>query len=138
MQHRKIPAVRGLFWCVQAWRNLKASPQPVFTMAMWLSLGIFLPLLNFFVAILMTVFYGGIISTLHKKMTGQPAGLGDFFDGFKSAPRFLGLFMVGFPTFLFAILTSSVLFNALGPDAAKSLFQTGQPPSPELLQSVLP
>ena len=107
-------------------------------MAMWLSLGIFLPVLNFFVAILITVFYGGIISALHKKMTGQPVWLGDFFDGFKSIPRFLGLFMVGFPTFLFAILTSSVLFNALGPDAAKTLFQTGQPPSPELLQTVLP
>lgn len=138
MSHRKIPAVRGLYWCVEAWRQLKASPQPVFSMAMWLSLGIFLPVLNFFVVILLTVFYGGMISTLHKKTLGEKVWLGDFFNGFKSLPSFLGLFMVGFPTVLFAIFSSSVLINAIGPELAKTLAQTGQPPSKEMIEAIAP
>lgn len=139
MPHRKIPATRGLYWCLEAWRNLKASPQPVFSMAMWLSLGMFLPVLNFFVVLLLTVFYGGVISSLHRKSSGQNVRLGDFFDGFKSLPRFLGLFMVGFPTVLFAIFSSTVLINALGPDAAKAIAQTGgQPPSKELIDAIAP
>ncbi|MEO6173098.1 MAG: hypothetical protein ABIP02_08270 [Arenimonas sp.] len=138
MLHRKIPAVRGLYWCVEAWRQLKASPQPIFSMAMWLSLGIFLPVLNFFVMILLTVFYGGVISTLHNKTLGEKVWLGDFLNGFKSLPRFLGLFMVGFPTVLFAIFSSSILINALGPDLAKTLLESGQAPSKELLEAVAP
>jgi len=138
MPHRKIPATRGLYWCLEAWRSLKSSPQPVFSMAMWLSLGMFLPVLNFFVVILLTVFYGGVISTLHKKSSGNTVSLGDFFNGFKTLPRFLGLFMVGFPTVLFAIFSSTVLINALGPDTAKALAQTGQPPSKELIDAIAP
>lgn len=138
MPHRKIPAIRGLHWCLEAWRNLKASPQPVFSMAMWLSLGMFLPVLNFFVVILLTVFYGGVVSTLHKKFSGSAVSLGDFFNGFKTLPRFLGLFMVGFPTVLFAIFSSTVLINALGPDAAKALAQAGQAPSKELIDTIAP
>ncbi len=139
MPHRKIPASRGLYWCVEAWRNFKASPQPVLSMAMWLSLGIFLPVLNFFMVILITVFYGGVISTLHKKALGEKVSIGDFFNGFKTLPRFLGLFMVGFPTVLFAFFSSTVLFNALGPEAAKALTATaGQPPSKELINAIAP
>ena len=139
MPHRKIPASRGLYWCVEAWRNFKASPQPVLSMAMWLSLGIFLPVLNFFMVILITVFYGGVISTLHKKTLGEKVSVGDFFNGFKTLPRFLGLFMVGFPTVLFAFFSSTVLFNALGPEAAKALTETaGQPPSKELINAIAP
>lgn len=138
MPHRKIPASRGLYWCLEAWRNFKASPQPVLSMSMWLSLGMLLPALNVFTAILITVFYGGVISTLHKKSSGETVWLGDFFNGFKTLPRFLGLFMVGFPTLLFATFTSAVLFNALGPDVAKSLFQPAQPPSEEMISALLP
>lgn len=138
MSHRKIPAIRGLHWCLEAWRLLKSSPQPVFSMAMWLSLGMFLPGLNFFVVIMLTVFYGGVISTLHKKTQGEKVWLGDFFNGFKSFPRFLGLFLVGLPTVLFAIFSSSVLINALGPDMAQSLTQATQPPSKELIEAVAP
>ena len=89
-------------------------------MAIWLSLGMLLPGLNFFMLILITVFYGGAISALHKKAQGAQAGLGDFFNGFKSLPRFLSLFMTGLPTILFAIFSSSVLVQALGPDVAQS------------------
>lgn len=138
MQHRKIPAARGLYWCLEAWRLLRASPQPVFSMAMWLSLGMFLPGLNFFVVILLTVFYGGVISTLHKKHQGEKAWLGDFFNGFKSLARFLSLFMVGFPTVLLGIFAGSVLINALGPDMVQSLAQANQPPSKELIEAVAP
>ena len=139
MSHRKIPASRGLYWCLEAWRNFKASPQPVLSMAMWLSLGVFLPVLNFFMVILITVFYGGVISTLHKKALGEKPAIGDFFNGFKTLPRFLGLFMVGFPTVLFAFFSSTVLMNALGPDAAKALTETaGQPPSKELVNAIAP
>jgi hypothetical protein len=136
MSHRKIPAVRGLYWCLEAWRNLKKSPQPIFTMSMWLSLGTFLPVLNFFVLMTLTVFYGGMISSLHKKAHGETASLGDFFNGFKSPRSFLGLFMVGLPTILFTIFSSSVLVNTLGADTIKSLSQPGQPP--EALQAILP
>ena len=139
MPHRKIPAIRGLSWCLEAWRNFKASPQPVLSMAMWLSLGVFLPVLNFFMVILLTVFYGGVMSTLHKKTLGEKVSIGDFFNGFKTLPRFLGLFMVGFPTVLFAFFSSTILFSALGPDAAKALTETaGQPPSKELINAVAP
>ncbi len=138
MSHRKIPAIRGLLWCVGAWQNFKASPQPVFSMAMWLSLGMFLPVLNFFMLLLITVFYGGVISTLHKKTEGERVWLGDFFNGFQSFPRFLSLFIVGLPTILFAFFSSSVLINALGPDVAQSLTQTGQAPNRELMESLLP
>ena len=138
MQHRKIPATRGLYWCLEAWRSLRASPQPVFSMAMWLSLGVFLPGLNFFVVILLTVFYGGVMSTLHKKHQGEKVWLGDFFNGFKSLPRFLGLFMVGFPTVLFGVFAGTVLMNALGPDMVQSLTQASKPPSKELIEAVAP
>ena len=135
MPHRKIPAIRGLHWGIEAWRNFRASPQPVLSMAMWLSLGVFLPGLNFFI----TVFYGGVISALHKKTLGEKVSVGDFFNGFKTLPRFLGLFMVGFPTVLFAFFSSTVLFNALGPDGAKALTATaGQPPSQELIKAIGP
>lgn len=139
MPHRKIPASRGLYWCLEAWRNFKASPQPVLSMAMWLSLGVFLPVLNFFMVILITVFYGGVMSTLHKKTMGEKTSIGDFFNGFKTLPRFLGLFMVGFPTVLFAFFSSTVLMNALGPEAAKALTETaGQPPNKELINAIAP
>lgn len=138
MPHRKVSATRGLFWCIEAWRNLRASPQPVLSMAMWLSLGVLLPGLNFVVVVLLTVFYGGVISTLHKKARSETVWLGDFFNGFKSLSRFLGLFMTGFPSILFAIFSSSVLIGTLGPDIAQSLMQTGQPPSKELIESVAP
>ncbi|MEO8000975.1 MAG: BPSS1780 family membrane protein [Arenimonas sp.] len=138
MSHRKIPAIRGLLWCLGAWQNFKASPQPVFSMAMWLSLGMFLPVLNFFMLLLITVFYGGVIYTLHRKTEGEKVWLGDFFNGFKSLSRFLSLFIVGLPTILFAFFSSSVLINALGPDVAQSLTQTGQPPSKELMETLLP
>ncbi len=138
MQHRKISAARGFFWCIEAWRNLRASPQPVLSMALWLSLGVLLPALNLLVVVLLTVFYGGVISTLHKKARGENVGLGDFFNGFKSLSRFLGLFMTGFPSILFAIFSSSVLLGTLGPDVMQSLAQTGQPPSKELIETVAP
>jgi len=138
MSHRKIPAIRGLLWCFGAWKNFKASPQPVFSMAMWLSLGAFLPVLNFFMLFLMTVFYGGVISCLHKKVNGERVSLADFFNGFKALPRFLSLFTVGLPTMLFAVFSSFVMLNALGPDFAQSLTQTAQPPSKELLETLLP
>jgi hypothetical protein len=137
MSHRKIPASRGLSWCVEAWRQFRAAPQPVFSMAMWLSLGTFLPLLNFFVLLLITVFYGGVISSLHKKSTGAAQSYGDFLNGFRSVPAFIGLFFVGLPNIAFAIFASSVLVNALGPELAQSLSQ-GVQPSPETLQAVLP
>lgn len=139
MRHRKIPATRGLYWCLEAWRNFKASPQPILSMAMWLSLGVFLPVLNFFMVILITVFYGGVISTLHKKAFGEKVSIGDFFNGFKTLPSFLGLFMVGFPTVLFAFFSSTVLVTALGPDTVKALTETaGQPPSKELINAIAP
>jgi hypothetical protein len=138
MSHRKIPAIRGLYWCMEAWRNFRASPQPVFSMAMWLSLGMFLPLLNFFMLVLVSVFYGGVISSLHKKRLGERALLGDFFNGFKSLPRFLSLFMTGLPTVLFAFFSSTMLINALGPDVAASLAQTGQTPSKEVIEAIAP
>lgn len=139
MPHRKIPASRGLYWCIEAWRNFKVSPQPVLTMSMWLSLGMFLPVLNFFMMILITVFYGGVISALHKKSRGENVSIGDFFNGFKTLPRFLGLFMVGFPTVIFAFFSSMVLMNALDPETAKALTETaGQPPSKELLGAIAP
>ena len=138
MSHRKIPAIRGLFWCLGAWQNFKASPQPVFSMAMWLSLGMFLPVLNFFMLLLVAVFYGGVISTLHKKVCGERVSLGDFFNGFKSLPRFLSLFTVGLPTILFAFFSSFVLINTLGPEFAQSLTQTAEPPSKELVETLLP
>lgn len=138
MAHRKIPATRGLYWCLAAWRNLRASPQPTFSMAMWLSLGMLLPGLNFFVLMLLSVFYGGIISALHKQTQAEKVWLGDFFNGFKSLPRLLGLFLVGMPTLLFAIFSSSVLVNALGPDLINTLSQTGQAPSKEVLETVAP
>jgi hypothetical protein len=137
MPHRKTPATRGLFWCIEAWRQFRAAPQPVFSMAMWLSLGTFLPLLNFFAVLLITVFYGGMISSLHKKSIGAAQGYGDFFNGFRSVPAFIGLFFVGLPNIVFAIFASSVLVNALGPELAQSLSQ-GVQPSPEALQAVLP
>ncbi len=138
MSHRKIPALRGLLWCLEAARQLKAAPQPIFSMAIWLSLGMLLPGLNFFMLILITVFYGGAISALHKKAQGAQTGLGDFFNGFKSLPRFLSLFMTGLPTILFAIFSSSVLVQALGPDVAQTLAQPGQTPSPELIEKIAP
>ena len=139
MPHRKIPALRGLHWCLEAWRALRASPQPVFSMAMWLSLGVFLPGIQFFVVFLLTVFYGGVVSTLHKKSHGEKVWLGDFFNGFKSLPRFLSLFMVGFPTVLFGIFSGTVLMNALGPDMMQSLTQAaGKPPSKELADTIAP
>lgn len=138
MSHRKIPAQRGMYWCLQSWRNLKASPQPIVSMSLWLSLGVFLPLLNFFVVLLLTVFYGGIISAVHKKTLGEKVLLGDFFNGFKSLPRFLGLFMVGFPTVLFAIFSSTVMISALGPEMAQQLAQAGQAPSKELIEAIAP
>lgn len=139
MPHRKIPAIRGLQWCLEAWRNFKASPQPVLSMAMWLSLGVFLPVLNIFMGFLITVFYGGVISTLHKQAAGEKVRLGDFLNGFKTMPQFLGLFTVGFPTILFAFFSSVVLFSALGPETAKALTETaGQPPSKELLDALAP
>lgn len=138
MSHRKIPAIRGLFWCIQAWRNLRASPQPVLSMALWLSLGVLLPGLNFFVLVLLSVFYGGVISTLHKKARGEAVWLGDFFNGFKSLSRFLGLFMTGFPSLLFAMFSSAALLGTLGPDAMEVLAQTGKPPSREFIESVAP
>lgn len=138
MPHRKIPALRGLYWCLEAWRNLRASPQPIFSMAMWLSLGMLLPGPNVFMAILITVFYGGMISSLHKKHRGEQAGLGSFFDGFRSLSRFLSLFTTGLPTVLFAIFSGTVLMNALGPDLIKSLSEATQPPSNELVEAVGP
>ncbi len=138
MSHRKISALRGLYWCLEAWRALKASPQPVFSMSMWLSLGVFLPGIQFFVLFLLTVFYGGVISTLHKKSRGEKVWLGDFFNGFKSLPRFLALFMVGFPTVLFGLFSGMVLMNTLGPEMMQSLSQAGQPPSKELAEAVAP
>lgn len=138
MSHRKIPALRGLYWCLEAWRALRASPQPVFSMAMWLSLGVLLPGIQFFVVFLIAVFYGGVISTLHKKHQGEKVWLGDFFNGFKSLPRFLSLFMVGFPTVLFGIFSGTVLMNALGPDMVQSLTQASKPPSKELVEAIGP
>lgn len=138
MPHRKIPALRGLYWCLEAWRNLRASPQPIFSMAMWLSLGMLLPGPNVFMAILITVFYGGMISSLHKKHRGEQTGLGSFFDGFRSLSRFLSLFTTGLPTVLFAIFSGTVLMNALGPDLIKSLSEATQPPSNELVEAVGP
>ncbi len=137
MSHRKIPATRGLFWCIEAWRQFRAAPQPLFSMAMWLSLGTFLPLLNFFVLLLITVFYGGMISTLHKRASGAAQTYGDFFNGFQSLPRFIGLFFIGLPNIVFAIFASGLLVNALGPDLAQSITK-GVQPTPEALQAVLP
>ena len=65
MPHRKIPALRGLYWCLEAWRALRASPQPVFSMAMWLSLGVFLPGIQFFV-VCEIVDVGGGQATFHS------------------------------------------------------------------------
>lgn len=138
MSHRKIPALRGMYWCLEAWRALRASPQPVFSMAMWLSLGMFLPGIQFFVVFLLTVFYGGVISTLHKKSHGEKVWLGDFFNGFKFFPRFLSLFIVGFPTVLFGIFSGAVLANALGPDMLQSLAKASQPPNKELVEAIGP
>ena len=107
-------------------------------MSIWLSLGMLLPGLNFFMLILITVFYGGAISALHKKAHGAQAGIGDFFNGFKSLPRFLSLFMTGLPTMLFALFSSSVLMQALGPDVAQTLAQPGYTPSPELIEKIAP
>lgn len=138
MSHRKIPAARGLLWCLEAWRNLRASPQPVLSMAMWLSIGSLLPGLNVFMVVLITVFYGGIVSTLHKKSRGEKVWLGDFFNGFKSLARFLSLFMTGLPTILFAIFASSVLMNAIGPDMMKTLTQASEPPSQQVIEALVP
>jgi hypothetical protein len=138
MPHRKIPAIRGLLWCLEAWRLLRASPQPVFSMAMWLSLGLLLPGLNLAVVILLTVFYGGVISTLHKKALAEKVVLSDFFNGFKSLQRFLGLLSVGFPTMLFGLFSGYVLMSALGPDVAQRLTQPGQPPSKEIIEAIIP
>ncbi|MGH8049880.1 MAG: hypothetical protein ACREPB_04395 [Arenimonas sp.] len=138
MSHRKIPALRGLYWCLEAWRNLRASPQPIFSMAMWLSLGMLLPGPNVFMAILITVFYGGMISSLHKKYQGEQTGLGNFFDGFKSLSRFLSLFTAGLPTVLFAIFSGTVLINAIGADTLQSLSQATQPPSKEMAEAIFP
>jgi hypothetical protein len=138
MQHRKIPALRGLYWCLEAWRNLKASPQPVLSMAMWISLGMLLPGLNVFMVILITVFYGGVMSALHKKQCGEQVWLGDFFNGFKSLPRFLSLFMTGLPCVLFTLFCGTVLLNALGPENIQSLSNASQPPSKELVDAVGP
>jgi hypothetical protein len=138
MLHRKIPAIRGLFWCLEAWRNLRASPQPIVSMAMWLSIGMLLPGLNIFMLVLGTVFYGGVISTLHKRQLGEKVWLGDFFNGFKSLPRFLSLFTAGLPTLLFAIFSSLVLYKALGADMLESLTQATQPPSQKAAEALVP
>jgi hypothetical protein len=138
MSHRKIPALRGLYWCLEAWRNLRASPQPILSMAMWISLGALLPGLNVFMVILITVFYGGVISMLHKKHAGEQVSLSDFFNGFKSLTRFLSLFMVGLPTVLFTLFCGTVLMNALGSETVQSLSQATQPPSKELVETVGP
>jgi hypothetical protein len=138
MSHRKIPAIRGLFWCLEAWRNLRTSPQPTLSMAMWISIGMLLPGLNIFMVILGTVFYGGVISTLYKKHHGEKVQLGDFFNGFKSLPRFLGLFTAGLPTVLFAIFSSMVIINALGADTIANLTQATQPPSQKEAEALVP
>jgi len=136
MSHRKIPATRGFYWCVEAWRNFRASPQPIFSMAMWLSLGSFLPVLNLLVVVLLTVFYGGVISALHKRALGERIWLGDFFNGFKSTPRFLGLFMAGLPTVLLMIFIGLALSSVLSPETLEILTKSGQPPSKEAMAAL--
>jgi len=107
-------------------------------MSMWLSLGMLLPGIQIFVVFLLAVFYGGVVSTLHKKHGGEKVWLGDFFNGFKSLPRFLSLFMVGFPAVLFGVFSGAVLANSLGPDMLQSLAQASQPPSKELVDTIGP
>lgn len=138
MSHRKIPALRGLYWCFEALRNLWAAPQPIFSMAMWLTLGNFLPFANVLVMMLLTVFYGGMLITLHKKTIGEKPLFGDFFHGFKSLREFLGLVLTGMPTVFFALFAMSVIVNAIGIDNINAISKMGPKPDMELLEKMLP
>lgn len=138
MSHRKIPAVRGLLWCFEALRNVWSAPQPIFSMAMWLTLGNFLPGVNVAVMMLLTVFYGGMLITLHKKTLGERPLFGDFFQGFKSLREFLGLVLTGTPTVLFALLAMSMLVNAIGIDNINAIGNMGQTPDMDLLKKIAP
>jgi hypothetical protein len=137
MSCRKVSAHRGLAWLAQAWRMIWLAPKPFIPMVMWLSIGLLMPVLSLFSLLMVGVLYGGVISALHKKnMTGQ-ANLTDIFNGFKSAPHFLGLWAVGSPVMVFALLSSFALVSAIGSDMAQQMAQ-GQPPDQKVMEALLP
>jgi hypothetical protein len=137
MTHRKISATRGFVWLAQAWRLIWSAPQPLIPMTMWLCVGLLVPIISLFTLIMIAVFYGGVISALHKKIRFGHARMRDLFNGFQSLPHFWSLLVVGVPAVLLALAISLAFVTALGPDLAQQMAQ-GQQPDQKTIEALLP
>jgi hypothetical protein len=139
MPHRKITATRGLVWFAQAARLVWSTSQPLIPIAMWISVGMFMPVLSFFTLILLCVLYGGAVTALHKKVRLGHAGITDLFNGFKSLHHFLGLWILGLPIIGLALVASITVINAIGPETMELLAKSqGQRPDPKVIEPLVP
>jgi hypothetical protein len=126
--HRKVSAVRGLMWLAQAWRLVLSMPRPLIPMVMWLSVAMMMPVLSVLVLLMICVFYGGILTAIHKKTAfRQDAGMLDMFNGFKSSSHFLGLWTLSLPSVLFAFLLTFAFISAIGPEMAEQMMKGVRP-----------
>jgi hypothetical protein len=126
--HRKVSAYRGVAWLAQAWHLVLSMPRPLIPMVMWLSVAMMMPVLSVLVLLMICVFYGGILTAIHKKTAfNQNASMLDMFNGFKSSSHFLGLWTLSLPNVLFAFLLSYAFISAIGPETAEQMMKGVRP-----------
>jgi uncharacterized membrane protein len=92
-----VPAGSGVAWIAKGWEMFKQAPGP------WIGIGVvfmvmiivlsLIPLVNFFVNLLIPVFIGGIMLACKSQEDGNDVRVGDLFAGFSG--HFGSLLLVG-------------------------------------------
>ena len=134
----KLAANRGAGWITDGLAVFKANPGTYLTACLLIGLISSLPLLGLFIGLVMPVFYGGLISLLHRQSRGEPIMISNAFDGFQQPGAFARLLPIVLLNLAFAVVVFMLLAVTIGM-AVYHLISSGQTePDPRAIMALLP
>lgn len=139
MAIRKVAASRGAGWITDGLAVFARRPAPYLQACLVIGLLSSLPLVGLLFGLAMPIFYGGLLSLLHRQATGGAPAAGQAFDGFQQPGAVSRLLPIVLVNIAVAVLVLVVLVVAVGA-ALYPLLQSGQSieANPELLYPLLP
>jgi len=134
----KLAGNRGAGWITDGLAVFKGNPGTYLTACVLIGLISSLPVIGLFIGLVMPVFYGGLISLLHRQARGEPILISNAFDGFQQPGAFARLLPIVLINLAFAVLVFILLAVTVGM-AVYHLISSGQTePDPKMIMALIP
>jgi uncharacterized membrane protein len=114
MTARAVPAGNGVQWLTSAAQLVFKNPAAFLLMGLIIGILSIIPLVNLLTIIAMPALYAGVIYAARKEDSGQPASVGDLFQGFQQPGKIGPLLMLCLPTIALFVVMLILTFVLAG------------------------